>query len=38
MDGQPIIFDCIEYNDAFRQIDVLSERGGKVSAPDQRLY
>lgn len=25
MDSKPIIFDCIEYNDAFRQIDVLSD-------------
>ncbi len=25
IDDKPIIFDCIEYNDAFRQIDVLSD-------------
>ncbi|WP_439585616.1 hypothetical protein [Dyadobacter bucti] len=25
IDDQPILFDCIEYNDAFRQIDVLSD-------------
>ncbi|WAC13341.1 hypothetical protein [Dyadobacter pollutisoli] len=25
IDDKPILFDCIEYNDAFRQIDVLSD-------------
>jgi aminoglycoside phosphotransferase family enzyme len=25
IDKEPVVFDCIEYNDAFRQIDVLSD-------------